>query len=243
MASLAKKLYRRLFSGKRAALASLGEADRVLVEAIRRQKLTYLPERKLASIANTCREVEARGLDGGFYETGCALGGSTILIASIKSPARPLSVYDVFGMIPAPGQQDGDDVHKRYDKIASGGARGIDGDDYYGYEDDLLTKVKQNLRLFEIDESDNVTLIEGLVQNTLSVTGDVAFAHIDVDWYEPVMVSLERLVPNLVVGGSIILDDYHDWSGCRKATDEYFAGRASDFCFDESAGSLKITRV
>ncbi|MEY4519181.1 MAG: hypothetical protein RLZZ499_1780 [Cyanobacteriota bacterium] len=49
----------------------------------------------------------------------------------------------------------------------------------------------------------------------------VAFAHIDVDCYKPVLTSLKRIFPNLVVGGSITLDDYHDWGGCRKATDEF----------------------
>jgi asparagine synthase (glutamine-hydrolysing) len=49
----------------------------------------------------------------------------------------------------------------------------------------------------------------------------VAFAHIDVDWYEPVLTSLKRIFPHLVVGGSIILDDYHDWGGCRKATENF----------------------
>ena len=35
-----------------------------------------------------------------------------------------------------------------------------------------------------------------------------------------------RLAPLLVPGGRLVLDDYHTWSGCRRAVDEYFAGRA-----------------
>jgi asparagine synthase (glutamine-hydrolysing) len=34
-----------------------------------------------------------------------------------------------------------------------------------------------------------------------------------------------------------------DWSGCRRATDEYFAGAVGTFVRDDSAGSLKITKV
>ncbi|CAA9289075.1 MAG: hypothetical protein AVDCRST_MAG48-377 [uncultured Friedmanniella sp.] len=26
-------------------------------------------------------------------------------------------------------------------------------------------------------------------------------------------------------GGRLVLDDYHAWSGCQRAVDEYFAGR------------------
>jgi asparagine synthase (glutamine-hydrolysing) len=71
----------------------------------------------------------------------------------------------------------------------------------------------------------------------------VAFAHVDVDWYEPVSTCLERIFPRLVEGGSIILDDYHDWGGCRKAADEYLRGIAGQFALDDSAGSMKIIRM
>jgi asparagine synthase (glutamine-hydrolysing) len=39
------------------------------------------------------------------------------------------------------------------------------------------------------------------------------------------------------------LDDYHDWGGCRKATDEYLQGIAGQYALDDAAESLKITRV
>ena len=68
-----------------------------------------------------------------------------------------------------------------------------------------------------------MSLIKGLVQDTMRIDQPVAFAHVDVDWYEPVLTCLQRVFPKLVEGGSIILDDYHDWGGCRKATDEYIA--------------------
>ena len=77
----------------------------------------------------------------------------------------------------------------------------------------------------------------------MSVDQPVAFAHIDVDWYDPVKTCLERVMPNLVAGGSVILDDYHDWGGCRKATDEYLRGVAGQFALDDAARSLKLTRV
>lgn len=86
-------------------------------------------------------------------------------------------------------------------------------------------------------------LIQGLLQERLSVDEPVAFAHIDVDWYEPVMACLQRIVPRLSVGGALILDDYNDWSGCRKAADEYFAQASPSLRMDNRHGSMKITRV
>ncbi len=215
-----------------------------LISRIRARNLTYLSTRRLASLATTCRSIEEAGLQGIFLEAGCALGGSSILLASEKKAERPLLIYDVFGMIPPPTDEDTQDVHDRYATIVSGKSKGIRGDKYYGYEEDLFDIVKGNLKGFGIDcEAQSVSLVRGLIQDTLDITQPVALAHVDVDWYEPVMTCLQRIFPNLVVGGSIILDDYHDWGGCRKATDEYLRQVPGQFQQDDSAGSIKITKV
>ena len=82
-----------------------------------------------------------------------------------------------------------------------------------------------------------------LLQDTMNIQQPVAFAHIDVDWYEPVLTCLKRVFPKLVVGGSIILDDYHDWGGCRKAADEYLEGVPGNFSLDDAACSMIITSI
>ena len=224
-------------------LSSLSSEDREMIASIRDKKLTYLSVQKLVSITDTCRTIEKSQLSGLFLEVGCALGGSSILIASIKGDGRSLFVYDVFGMIPPPTEEDTQDVHDRYRTIVEGKSKGIGGDKYYGYEENLFEIVQSNLKSFSIDcHRQSVSLIKGLVQDTLNISQPVAFAHVDVDWYEPVMTCLERVFPNLVSGGSIILDDYHDWGGCRKATDEYLQRVVGQFDLDDSAGSMKITK-
>lgn len=45
---------------------------------------------------------------------------SLLLIASVKATERPLFIYDVFGMIPPPTQEDTQDVHDRYKTIIEG---------------------------------------------------------------------------------------------------------------------------
>lgn len=225
-------------------LDGMDASDRDLILRIRSRKLTYLSERKLRSIAETCRTVEKERVEGIFIEAGCALGGSSILIASVKADLRPFQVYDVFGMIPAPTKDDTQDVHDRYRIIVEGKASGIDRDKYYGYEENLYETVNSNLRSFGIDcEARHVSLIRGLLQDTMHLDRPVAVAHVDVDWYEPVKTCLARIWPHLSVGGSVILDDYHDWGGCRKAADEYLRMITGQFGLDDSAGSLKITKV
>lgn len=216
-----------------------------IARRVRRDGLTYLAEPKLASLLNLAREMERRGEPGTFAEAGCALGGSAIALTATKATARPLLVYDVFGMIPAPGELDGEDVHERYEIISSGRSRGINGNRYYGYEEDLHAKVAGSFAEMGFPvERNSVSLIKGLLQDTLTDDRPVCLAHIDVDWYDPVMVCLERIVPRLTPHGAIVLDDYLEWSGCQRATDDYFdrVGR-DDFTFDESAGHLVIRRA
>jgi hypothetical protein len=214
-----------------------------LVRQVRERNLTYLSNKKLARLLRICEianKVETRGL---FVEAGCALGGSAILLAKCKPTHAELRVFDVFGTIPAPSDRDGADVHERYKIITSGKSVGLGGSTYYGYQNDLYDRVCATFVEFGIKpNTETVSLIKGLVQDTLKIDKPVFLAHIDVDWYEPVLTCLERIVPNLCDDGFVVLDDYKDWSGCRRAVDDYFRPIRSDYRFNLSAGNLVVTK-
>ena len=198
-------------------------------EAIARvsaEKLTYLSRENLATLATLVLDVERRGLPGAVVEAGTARGGSAIVMAAAKSPERPMWVYDVFGMIPPPTDEDGVDVHARYEKIVAGESRGVGAEVYYGYRDNLYDEVTDSFARLGVPVAEHgVVLVQGLFQDTVHPDGPVALAHLDGDWYESTLTCLERIAPALVPGGRIVLDDYWAWSGCRRAVDEYFADR------------------
>jgi predicted O-methyltransferase YrrM len=221
-----RRKLRRARAELRAARSGLPEQLERTIARARAEHLTYLKPENLRELARAVRELEEDGLPGLVIEAGTARGGSAIVLAAAKARERPMKVYDVFGMIPAPGERDGADVHERYATIASGEARGVGGETYYGYRDDLYAEVRESFsRLGFPVEENNVELIRGLFEDTIELDEPVAFAHLDGDWYESTMTCLERIAPLLVPGGRIVLDDYYKWSGCRAAVDEYFAGR------------------
>jgi hypothetical protein len=192
----------------------------------RDEHLTFLKPDNLRVLAAAVRDVESAGLPGLIIEAGTARGGSAIVMAAAKLPARQMKVYDVFGMIPPPTERDGADVHERYEKIAAGRAKGVGGDTYYGYRDDLYREVEDSFARLGVPVGDhNVELIQGLFEDTIALAEPVALAHLDGDWYESTMTCLTRIAPQLVPGGRIVLDDYYKWSGCRAAVDEYFRDR------------------
>ncbi len=196
------------------------------IERARAEHLTYLRRNDLRELATIVADADANQLPGLIVEAGTARGGSAIVMAAAKAPTRPMKVYDVFGMIPAPSEHDGADVHRRYETIAGGEAKGVGGDTYYGYRDDLYEEVKDSFgRLGVPVDEHNVQLVQGLFEDTIDLDEPVAFAHLDGDWYESTMTCLQRIAPLLTPGGRIVLDDYDHWSGCRMAVDEYFADR------------------
>ncbi len=203
---------------------------RVAAEVIR-GRLTYLSPFKMRSLVDQMARVNAEGVAGGVCEFGIALGGSAIVLASLCGEGRDFSGYDVFGIIPPPSDQDEQDTHDRYKVIESGKSKGIGPDTYYGYVDDLYGAVVENFDRFGLSVDGNrIRLVKGLFENTLTLAPDekVALAHVDCDWFEPVLLCLERLADHMSPGGVVILDDYNDYQGCKKAADQFLSER-SDF--------------
>lgn len=201
-----------------------------VIDKVRAEHLTYLGVPELTVLARQAIDADLAGREGLIVEAGAALGGASIVIAAAKRADRPMKVYDVFGQIPPPTEADGPDVHARYQKIVGGEAKGIAGDTYYGYRDDLLGEVTESFARHNVPvEETHVELVKGLFEDTIDLDEPVAFAHVDGDWYESTITCLERIAPLLVKGGRIVLDDYFHWSGCRRATDEYFSNRPGYF--------------
>jgi predicted O-methyltransferase YrrM len=202
------------------------------IAAIRAANLSYCGPPKLENLAEAALAVRAARVPGAWLEAGVALGGSAILLAKLKPPAAPLALHDVFRMIPPPGANDGSDAHERYAVIRSGSSAGLGGERYYGYEPDLLAKVKANLRRFHVDvdvdvdaahDGGTVRCVPGLFEDTLHPDGPVALAHLDCDWYDSVRVCIERIAPRLSPGAIVVFDDWTSYSGCRRAVDEWRA--------------------
>ena len=127
-------------------------------------------------------------------------------------------------MIPPPSEADGEAVSQRYRTIVEGRSKGIAGDRYYGYVDDLYERVCDSFASFGCPvDGERILLVKGLFEETIGQHGDttVAVAHIDCDWYEPVRCCLNFVWPRLSPGGQILMDDYNYWEGARRATDEF----------------------
>ncbi len=219
-----------LTTGYRLLGGRFGPAPAVssIARRIKHARLTYLSNEKLARIERALKDVCDSDIPGCVIECGLALGGSAIVIAASMPEGRAFHGYDVFGMIPPPASDKDDEKSKaRYETIRSGRSQGIGGDQYYGYIENVYERVLENFARFgQPVDGARVTLHKGLFQDTLILSDQIAFAHIDCDWYDPVALCLERIVPRLSTGGYVVLDDYNDYGGCRRAVDEFLETHA-----------------
>jgi len=220
------ELRARIFSKFRDVLANFALSSDAKV--VRAERLTYLSAQKILRLERSLDDVIKEEIPGDVLEFGVALGGSSILLAKTAiRDGRSFHGFDVFATIPPPQSTKDDQKSKnRYETIASGQSEGIGGDIYYGYREDLYSDVCRTFERHAMPvDGRSVALHKGLFEETWPeyCSDTVAFSHIDCDWYDPVKFSLRSVHSRLVVGGIIVLDDYHDYSGCKTATDEFLS--------------------
>jgi O-methyltransferase len=223
-----------LFSRARRAIDSSTLSG--VTRSLRRERLTYL-SRKLRRLETALQDALRRNVAGDVAEFGMALGGSAIVVAGHAQRAgRVFHGFDVFGMIPPPRSDNDDEKSKeRYRTIADGRSQGLGGEVYYGYRDNLYDDVCRSLSKHGLVVDDTaIVLHKGLFEDTVPDAGiwQIAFVHIDCDWCDPVRYCLRGVADRVSAGGIIVLDDYHDYGGCRVATDE-FLGERPDFGFED----------
>ena len=137
-----------------------------------------------------------------------------------------MKVYDVFGLIPPPSEQDGPDVQRRYAEIAAGRP---------GHRRRHLLRLPRRplggdgivRATWRAGRRAHHRARPGAVRGHHHLDEPVAFAHLDGDWYESTMTCLTRIAPLVVAGQADRARRLHTWSGCRRTVDEYF--QASDF--------------
>ena len=215
-----------------------------LIQAVIDRRLTYLTSEKLTVLMKAADGLNSRNVLGDFVEFGVALGGSAICIASKLVLGRAFYGFDNFDLIPSPEPVDGAAPNRRYDVIRSGKSIGIGSDPYYGYEKDRLALVLRNFEAFGMPADDKrIVMVKGLYADTLPdrLPARIVLAHLDCDWYSPVKQCLDGTYPRLSDGGMIVVDDYGNWDGCTKATDEFRSAHA-DMYFHRGGTYAVLTK-
>lgn len=218
-----------------------------LATKVRADRLTYLRPEKMARLEGALDRVIKESVPGDMVEFGVALGGSAIVAADQALKAGRVFIgLDVFEMIPPPRSSMDDRASRdRYKVIASGLSKGIGGDLYYGYRENLYADVVAAFQKYGIQvDGENVILAKGLFEETWPrhAQRPIAFAHIDCDWFEPVSFCLEAMADSLSPGGVVVIDDYNDYSGARQATDSFLL-KHPDFLMENGPNPILVRKA
>jgi len=195
--------------------------DNEIIERV--SPYTMTSRERLTTLVDAIRYLCRNRIPGDIVECGVWKGGSVMAAALAlqqeKDDSRCLYLYDTFQGMSQP--TDSDETH--------------DGQS----AKNLLATCQEKMGAWcycELDEvcanvastgypQERVNFVKGRVEDTIpSVMPEaISLLRLDTDWYESTNHELIHLYPRLVPNGALIIDDYGDWKGARKATDEYFS--------------------
>jgi O-methyltransferase len=196
-------------------LVSIDPGLMLLALKIKRSRRTYLSYSTLYSLASNLNHLHQKIQQPlQIAEFGVGRGGSAAVLAWFtERHTGRLTLYDVFGRIPAPSAIDGERALDRYEVITK-----QEGEDYYGNVTNLLEVVKTDLS--KICPLDRIEFVQGKYEETLPALQDqreFSLVHIDCDWYESSMTVYRYLQSRMKPGAIIQVDDYSNWEGSKRA--------------------------
>ncbi|WP_051531632.1 TylF/MycF/NovP-related O-methyltransferase [Sphingomonas sp. URHD0057] len=204
-------------------IPELGASDRALLGAV--EGLSMTSPIAQWELIQAIRHIEANGILGDIVECGVWRGGNLVLAGLLRKELgfeRAIWAFDTFSGMTAPTAADfkpaeSFDVPRKHAKLQ----RRDRNQWCLASEAEVLGNFKARVG------NDRLKMIKGPVEETLghpeNLPGRIAILRLDTDFYESTKTELEALYPRLSSGGVLIIDDYGEWAGARKAVDEYFA--------------------
>lgn len=163
-------------------------------------------------------------IPGDFVECGVWRGGSAMTIAKTLCDLgvndRKIYLYDTFEGMTEAGELDFNiDLKKNYKDIQS--KIGFNRNSHVWAYASLL-EVQKNMLKTKFP-SNKIIFKKGDVRFTLreDLPSSIALLRLDTDFYDSTRIELEQLYPLVSNGGSILIDDYGTWAGCKLAVDEF----------------------
>ena len=132
---------------------------------------------------------------------------------------REIYLYDTFAGMSAPTDKD---ISKFWGKASDIFLTTRTSKDASNWCLSSLDEVKNNLKKTSYSKA-RIHYIQGKIEDTIPKTmpKKIALLRLDTDWYKSTKHELVHLFPKLSKNGILILDDYGDWEGAKKAVDEY----------------------
>ena len=197
--------------------------------------LTLTTDQRIWLLIQSFKHLNSNNITGDFVECGVWRGGNLILLAELclkYNLNKNIIGFDTFEGMTEPNDYDlnyrGKSAKKNLNKY-------INNKDHKDsiWQSSSLEMTSKYIK--KKTKYNNIKLIKGDVAKTLKKSENlpkkISLLRLDTDFYESTKLELEVLYPLLVKGGILIIDDYGQWKGCKKAVDEYFQEKSNQLFF------------
>ncbi len=182
---------------------------------------TMTTSEAMIGLVEAVRYLVRADVPGAFVECGVWRGGSAMLMAytllDLGVTDRDLHLFDTFEYVPPPGEHDymlsGTHISEFFDETVK-----IKELQHLPFEDLRRAVLSTGY------PPERVHFVPGLVEKTLPdhAPETLALCRLDTDLYGSTAQEMNHLWPRLSPGGVLIVDDYAQFLGAKKAVDEYF---------------------
>lgn len=199
--------------------------DIEIIDHVLNNELTMVGPSRLIATIQACKHVIENDIPGDFVECGVWRGGNAIaakLVFEAYNSDKTTILFDTFAGMTTPTTNDkktlsGRAAIERFNKKQK--------DEHNEWCYASIEDVQQNF-INAGANLDEAILIQGDVLQTLesekNIPENISVLRLDTDWYESTLKEAQVLYPKLSRNGVLIIDDYGDWDGSRKAIEEYF---------------------
>ncbi len=167
--------------------------------------------------------VVGAGIPGDLVECGVLRGGNPMIMAYTllkeKRMDRNIYLYDTFAGASEPTEKDiktlsGRPAKKTWEKCQK--------ESFNEWMYAPIEEVKKNV-LSVSYPSEKIFFVKGMVEKTIPsiMPSKISILRLDTDFYESTYHELKHLFPLLSKGGVLIIDDYGDFTGAKRAVDKY----------------------
>lgn len=179
---------------------------------------------KLETLIEAVRHIARHRIEGDIVECGVWRGGSMQAVALTLMEQgdtdRELHLYDTFSGMSEPTAED---VRVHQGQVRTAAEMLAESDkDAQVWAVAGIDVVKDGMATTGYP-AERVHYYPGMVEETIPdhAPERIALLRLDTDWYASTRHELEHLWDRLSPGGILIIDDYGDWEGARKAVDEW----------------------
>ncbi len=188
---------------------------------------SMVPWQGMHDAFDAAKYVTQSKINGDIVECGVWRGGVSALMKDVickheVGDTRKFWLFDTFEGMSDPseydykGGRDKNDTLKKHNALL----RSDGSSDWCRGE---LSDVQKTLEK-SLNGLNNVELVKGKVEDTLllsNIPKTIAILRLDTDFYKSTKAELEILLPKVVMGGILIVDDYGAWAGARKAVNDF----------------------